>query len=394
MDSENKIAQIPIDDIIPNRFQPRLIFKDRDLNELAESIKIHGIIQPLVLRKLNEKYEIIAGERRYKASQIAGLKSVPAIIIEADDNKSAELAVIENLQRKDLTAIEEAKSFKKLLDRGYANQEELAKKLGVSQSAISNKIRLLNLTEEAQEALLNNRISERHARSLLTIKDEKDQIYMLNKIINNRLTVKQTDKEINELLNKENLNTNNIVQSTPIENISDFLTLNSEKNKDIIDFNSISKADEITEEEQNANNEIEEEQQKNVLENNFDLSALLKLEPKSNDAQKKEVIKPILTEEVSENIKLVKDNEIFKSKTNNIEENNTQQPVENQINPFQESINDYVDIPKNNEPKKDISDIINKARNSIKEIESSGFKVDTEEYDFEDMYQIVIKIEK
>ena len=169
--NENKVTNILVDDIIPNRFQPRLRFEEKDLIELSESIKLHGIIQPIVVRKINDKYEIIAGERRYKASQIAGLKEVPTIIIEADDNKSAELAVIENLQRKDLTAIEEAKSFKKLLDRGYTTQEELAKRMGVSQSAISNKLRLLNLPEEVQNALLESRISERHARSLLSLPD-------------------------------------------------------------------------------------------------------------------------------------------------------------------------------------------------------------------------------
>ena len=188
--NENKVTNILVDDIIPNRFQPRLRFEEKDLIELSESIKLHGIIQPIVVRKINDKYEIIAGERRYKASQIAGLKEVPTIIIEADDNKSAELAVIENLQRKDLTAIEEAKSFKKLLDRGYTTQEELAKRMGVSQSAISNKLRLLNLPEEVQNALLESRISERHARSLLSLKSPSQQITMLDKIINNRLTVK------------------------------------------------------------------------------------------------------------------------------------------------------------------------------------------------------------
>ena len=223
MIDDKKIENILIDDIIPNRFQPRLKFDEEALNNLANSIKIHGIIQPLVLRKINDKYEIIAGERRYKAAQIVGLKQVPAIIIEADDNTSAELAVIENLQRKDLSAIEEAKSFKKLLDRGYLTQEELSKKLGVSQSSISNKLRLLNLPDEVQTALLENRISERHARSLLSLKNSADQINMLDKIINNRLTVKQTDNEINKILKNNNSN-NNAIESTPIENISDFFT--------------------------------------------------------------------------------------------------------------------------------------------------------------------------
>ena len=149
---EQNILQIPIDEIIPNRFQPRLNFDDRGLEELASSIKQHGIIQPLVLRRMEDKYEIIAGERRYKAATLAGLKTVPAVIADIDDNKSAEVAIVENVQRRDLSAIEEARSYKNLLDKGYLTQTELAKKMGLSQSAIANKLRLLNLDEEVQKA--------------------------------------------------------------------------------------------------------------------------------------------------------------------------------------------------------------------------------------------------
>ena len=163
----NAIIEVSVEDIIPNRFQPRLAFDEKALKDLAESIKIHGIIQPLVLRRLNDKFEIIAGERRYKAACMAGLTKVPAIIKEIDDNKSAEIAVVENLQRKNLTAIEEAQSYKKILDKGYITQEELAARMGVSQPTIANKLRLLNLSQEVQDALLGNKISERHARSLL-----------------------------------------------------------------------------------------------------------------------------------------------------------------------------------------------------------------------------------
>ena len=199
MNMESQVYQVDLNDIIPNRFQPRLSFDENALNELSSSIKEHGIIQPLVLRKLGDKYEIIAGERRYKASQLAGLKTVPAIITDIDDNKSAEIAIVENLQRKNLTAIEEARSYKKLLDRGYLTQEQLAEKMGVSQPSIANKLRLLNLSDKVQDALLNEKISERHARSLLSIKDKNEQDSMLNKIISERLTVKQLDAEIKNL---------------------------------------------------------------------------------------------------------------------------------------------------------------------------------------------------
>ncbi len=201
---ENRnVKLIKIEDIVPNRFQPRQIFGEKELNELAASIKEHGIIQPLILRPLGNKYEIIAGERRHKAASIAGLSEVPAIIVEKDDNESAELAIVENIQRKDLTPIEEAKSYKKLLSRGLI-QEEIAQKLGIAQSTVANKLRLLNLTEEVQDALLNNRISERHARGLLRIENPDEQIKLLNKIINEKLTVKQTEEEINKILKIEN----------------------------------------------------------------------------------------------------------------------------------------------------------------------------------------------
>lgn len=203
MDESKEVRQIPIEDIIPNRFQPRINFDEKALNELAESIKQHGIIQPLVLRPLGDKFEIIAGERRYKAATIAGLATVPGIVTEMDDNTSAEVALIENVQRKDLSAIEEAKSYKSMLDRSNMTQEELAKKMGLSQSTIANKLRLLNLTEEVQNALSQEKISERHARSLLAITNKDEQIKWLNRIINERLTVRQLDLAIKDELNVE-----------------------------------------------------------------------------------------------------------------------------------------------------------------------------------------------
>ena len=196
---EKTILQVPVEDIIPNRFQPRLSFDDTSLNDLALSIKQHGIIQPLVLRRKNDKYEIIAGERRFKAAKLAGLASVPAVISNLDDNASAEVAIVENIQRKDLTAIEEAKSFQALLDKGYMTQDELARKMGLSQSAISNKLRLLTLDESVQEAILSEKISERHARTLLRVPSHEKQKELLNKIINERLTVKQLEDEIKNM---------------------------------------------------------------------------------------------------------------------------------------------------------------------------------------------------
>lgn len=202
MEESKEVRQIPIEDIIPNRFQPRINFDEKALNELADSIKQHGIIQPLVLRPLGDKFEIIAGERRYKAATLAGLSTVPGIVTEMDDNTSAEVALIENVQRKDLSSIEEAKSYKSMLERSNMTQEELAKKMGLSQSTIANKLRLLNLSQEVQDALSQEKISERHARALLSITNKEEQVKWLDRIIKERLTVRQLDLAIKDELNE------------------------------------------------------------------------------------------------------------------------------------------------------------------------------------------------
>jgi len=236
MQMESQVIQVNLDDIIPNRFQPRIAFDEKALNELAASIKEHGIIQPLVLRKLGKKYEIIAGERRYKAATMAGLATVPAVISNVDDNKSAEVALVENIQRKDLTPIEEARSYKNLLDKGYLTQEQLAKKMGLSQSAISNKLRLLNLDTKVQQALLDNKISERHARSLLKLPSVEDQKKWLDRIIKERLTVKKLDELLKSELKLENKDEEDVpLVSTPnIEEIKEQATdINNNKPKNI-----------------------------------------------------------------------------------------------------------------------------------------------------------------
>lgn len=261
---ESQILQVPIEDIIPNRFQPRLSFDDASLADLASSIKQHGIIQPLVLRRKNDKYEIIAGERRFKAAKMAGLVSVPAVISNLDDNASAEVAIVENIQRKDLTAIEEARSYQALLDKGYMTQDELARKMGLSQSAISNKLRLLTLDEAVQEAILAEKISERHARTLLKVPSHEKQRELLNKVINERLTVKQLEDEIknidttsgsiveqpknNEIDKTESLET--ITQKeAPVENINTPSSKNIDTLPNIEDiFTDVSELKDITKE--------------------------------------------------------------------------------------------------------------------------------------------------
>ena len=200
-DNSSRVIEVDINEILPNRFQPRIQFDEEEILELSDSIKEHGVIQPLVVRTIGDKYEIIAGERRYKASVLAGKETVPVIVKNLNDKDSAEIALIENIQRKNLTPIEEALSYKKILDMGYITQENLASKLGKSQSAVANKIRLLNLSDEVQEALLENKISERHARSLLKLTAVKQQNEMLNRIISERLTVRRADEEIEKIKN-------------------------------------------------------------------------------------------------------------------------------------------------------------------------------------------------
>ena len=196
---ENEVVQLYLDDIIPNRFQPREVFDDQALKELAVSIREHGVIQPILVRKFGEKYEIIAGERRYKASTMAGLTKIPAIVKNLDDKESSKVALIENLQRRDLTPIEEARTYQKILDLDEMTQEQLAKTMGKSQSAVSNKLRLLSLPDEIQEALLKEEISERHARSLLNVDDRNTQIDLLKEIVNNKMTVRELDSRIKKL---------------------------------------------------------------------------------------------------------------------------------------------------------------------------------------------------
>ena len=213
MYESGKLAVINIDDIFPNRFQPRLKFDEEKLSELSDSIRKYGVIQPIVVRPVNGKYEIIAGERRYKASMMAGRTTIPAVIVNLSDRDSEEIALLENIQRQQLSPIEEAVSYKRILDMGYITQDELAKKLGKAQSTIANKVRLLNLDDEVQEALLENKISERHARSLLRLSDKADQVMMLHRIINERLTVKMTDNEIAKLKEEKNKQVNKQVQT-------------------------------------------------------------------------------------------------------------------------------------------------------------------------------------
>ncbi len=220
MNQNESITKLNIDLVVQNPNQPRKIFNEETLNSMATSIKEYGILNPILVRKKDEKYEIIAGERRYRAAKIAGLSEIPVIIKDIPDEKIAEISLIENIQRENINVLEEAESYKEIIKQLNITEKELSEKIGKSQSYISNKIRLLTLPNEIQEALKSNKISERHARSLLTVKDEKKQLELLPKIINEKLTVKELDDLINsKTITEEEIQDaiNDILKSLKIE---------------------------------------------------------------------------------------------------------------------------------------------------------------------------------
>ncbi|HZG72356.1 MAG TPA: nucleoid occlusion protein [Chondromyces sp.] len=198
-----EVKKIPVSQMIPNRFQPRTVFDDEKITELARTIHTHGIIQPIVVREFSQdQYEIIAGERRWRAVQSLGWETVPAIIKNLNDTETASVALIENLQREELSPIEEAIAYGKLLELHNLTQEALAQRLGKGQSTVANKLRLLKLPQEIQEALLQKKITERHARALIPLKDPEKQILIMNEIIENQLNVKQTEDRVVRLLDR------------------------------------------------------------------------------------------------------------------------------------------------------------------------------------------------
>ena len=235
-ESNKEILQLNLDDIIPNRFQPREVFDEQELKELALSIKEHGVIQPIIVRSVNGKYEIIAGERRYKASALAGKTTIPAIINNLDDKEASKVALLENLQRKNLNPIEEARTFQKILELDEMTQEELAKTMGKSQSAVANKLRLLQLPDPIQDAILKKQIPEHHARLLLKVEDPKKQKELFKQIVTEKLSVKEVDRRIKEMYpdskEKEDVsNINTYLNNAPLNPTMKIETPNSNYGK-------------------------------------------------------------------------------------------------------------------------------------------------------------------
>ncbi len=197
-----EVVKVPIEKIVPNRFQPRTVFDDDKIEELSRTIHTHGVIQPIVVRRRDgqDVYEIIAGERRYRAMKKLQWTEVPAIVRNLNDKETASIALIENLQREELTAIEEALAYQQLLELHSLTQEALAQRLGKGQSTVANKLRLLKLPQFVQEAILRRDITERHARALIAVKDEQLQMQLIAAVIEYDWNVRQLETQIQQLL--------------------------------------------------------------------------------------------------------------------------------------------------------------------------------------------------
>ncbi len=349
MNLEKEVFEISLNDIMPNRFQPREIFDKSALEELSQSIKEHGVIQPIIVRKVGDKYEIVAGERRYRASLLAGKQTIPAIVKDIDDKETAKIALLENLQRKDLTPIEEARTYQTILKLDNLTQDELAVSLGKSQSTIANKLRLLNLDEDVQTALLNGKISERHARSLLNIEDKNKQKELLEKVLLNRMTVKQLDDEIA------------IITGKPI---------NQEENKE-----------EIT---------PSYEQQKEVQMPSITPAPTPVIEPNKVELPPEEPHnneREIQTENIFDRLRIQEEpkEEIGPTVIPKIENVTPSGPIIGSVNTPSQT--EYSNIY-------DLRFAINNVRQAVQNTEKFGFSINVEEFDFENIYQIVIKIDK
>lgn len=399
---ESQVQNINIDLIIPNRFQPRLSFDEKALNELAESIKQHGIIQPLIVRQLADKYEIIAGERRYKAATLAGLSTVPVIVTNLSDAKSAEVALVENIQRKNLSSIEEALSYKRKIDKDNLTQEQLAKLLGLSQSTVANRLRLLNLSDEVQDALLKEKISERHARSLLQISDKNKQNELLNRIITERLTVRQLDEIIKKELSSPSTYAEEVPSNleqplsseTEAESIPEQTPSTQIESLDVLgDDNTLDNSNNIFDTEPDASMPSEtlekldkEPQQEEPMSNILNF-----LQSFNNSA-------PSLDDEPT-NMQTF-DDDVFNdvhSAYDLIDDANKDTDIVNLDNVNESSVTSDNQVSDEVVPRIKSGDMnsLKKAYHNLQdEAEKAGFKISMEDFDFEDLYQMIIKVDK
>ena len=197
---EGTPQEVAIKDIVANPYQPRKVFDEEKLEELAASIKEYGVVQPLVVRKKGQKYELVAGERRVRASKLAGLKKVPVVLKEYDETEMMEIALIENIQRHDLNAIEEAQGIKRLMDECKLTQEQVAVKVGRSRTAVANILRLLNLAQEVQDLISQNLLSMGQAKQIATLRSEEDQILVAKSAVEQGWTARTTEEVVREML--------------------------------------------------------------------------------------------------------------------------------------------------------------------------------------------------
>ncbi len=427
-EAKDEVVQLYLDDIIPNRFQPREVFDERALKELAVSIREHGVIQPIIVRNVNGKYEIIAGERRYKASALAGLTKIPAIIRDLDDKESSKVALLENLQRKNLNPIEEARTYQKILEIDQMTQEALAKTMGKSQAAVSNKIRLLSLPDEIQDALLKEQISERHARALLNIEDPQKQKDLLKKVITNKMSVRSLEEEIKgekeepklveekqeEPVDISAISMNNFVDNSPLTPTTDLpeiqdnygkVTIAPPEGESMPADNKFLNYGELEKENDNDNDDINDI-------------------PLDNSQPTLTPISPIDINDIKSNTSSIEKNNSNNSSLDNLLNispslSNNPLNTDSFITPAEkivktdtqvkEKVADYfttpdltaVNIPaSDNLPAVDdnseytTEEAMNKIREVVSELEKHGIKIKTDEMNFDKSYQIIIKIDK
>ena len=438
-ETKDEVVYLYLDDIIPNRFQPREIFDEKALKELAVSIKEHGVIQPIIVRSVNGKYEIIAGERRYKASALAGMTKIPAIIRNLDDKESSKVALLENLQRKNLNPIEEARTYQKILEIDQMTQDELAKTMGKSQSAIANKLRLLALPDEIQDALLKEQISERHARTLLNISDTTEQKNMLKKVISNKMTVRALEEEISKMNPPKAetsepmaipevspdgiLSRNNLINEVPITPTSvDLPTSESEKKKKkkivppmndqsenkFINYGEIDK-EEVEEPKDTYFNKVEVQpvNVSTIKENAMDIKA--KTSEPAADLDSLLNIQNVRPAQGASFVTKAKDQyltpaeAIVKGEQHEEEQkdyfkipNMGATGVSLDSNPAASAPVSILNIPAPVQEKTTytIDDVTNKIREVVKDLESHGVKVTFDEMNFDTAYQVIIKVDK
>ncbi|MBI4378440.1 MAG: ParB/RepB/Spo0J family partition protein, partial [Nitrospinae bacterium] len=201
--SRGEILEIPIEDVRPNRYQPRKMFNDNRLAELVDSIKEKGIVQPIIVQRIDDGYELIAGERRWRAAQKAGMDKIPALVRVVTGEESLELALIENIQRENLNPLEEARAYQRLANEFQLTQEEISKKVGKDRSSVANYLRLLKLPQEIQDSISNEELTMGHARAILSLPSVKEQIHLKDRIIKRGMSVREVESFINR--NKQSI---------------------------------------------------------------------------------------------------------------------------------------------------------------------------------------------